>query len=207
MKHSFMPNLQRMAETSTAAAITAAPLTSDKLTELKTKQVANMSALDAEKDFDKKLELMKDGFKISQDIAAEVSAIQKANVAAKLKEANDKKLAFVTNFEAAVLADSAIKAGAAGKQESTDKLAVLRTELQNMVLGTVAKSATVAGEVKSGAGTKGAKSAEIVALHVANLASGMTPTESKKAIEAAGHSRGTTGAVVLAWEKETGLKA
>ena len=185
-------------------------LTSEKLTELKLAQIAKDAEITAEKDFEKRLELTKQQFKIGNDIAAEIAAIQKANIAAKLKEAQDAKLAVVTNFEAAVLADAKVQAGkgtADEKAASADGLTALRTELQNMVLGTVAKPAGAPKAEGAATGTKGAKSAEIVALHVANLAAGMTPTESKKAIEAAGHSRGTTGAVVLAWEKEQGLKA
>ena len=214
MKVSFMPNLQRMAETSTATATLAAitpapPLTSEKLTALKSEQIAKDAEIMAEKDFDKRLEMSKQMFKITNDIAAEIAAIQKANIAAKLKEAQDAKLAVVTNFEAAVLADAKVQAGKGTTDEkaaSADSLTKLRTELQNMVLGTVAKVAGADKTAGAATGTKGAKSAEIVALHVANLAAGMTATESKKAIEAAGHSRGTTGAVVLAWEKEQGIK-
>lgn len=186
----------------------APPLTSEKLTGLIADQKAAVEKMDAEKDFDKKLELNMELFKIGEAIKTEKAAIQKANVAAAVKEAQDKKLAFVINFEAAVLADAKVQAGkgtADEKTASSDALTAQRTELQNIVLGTT-KIATVAKVSNSAAGTKGAKGAEIIALHTANLAAGMTPTESKKAIVDGGHSRGTTGAVVLAWEKEQGAK-
>lgn len=52
--------------------------------------------------------------------------------------------------------------------------------------------------------SKGQKGSEIVELFKANRLAGMNDTENVKAIIEAGHSRGTTGAVVLAYRREIG---
>jgi hypothetical protein len=77
---------------------------------------------------------------------------------------------------------------------------VVKTEL-------VARYATSSPAKKDGtASPKGATGQRIQALHAANIAAGMTRSESSKAIVASGESRGTTDAQILVWEKENGLK-
>jgi hypothetical protein len=194
----------------------APPLESEKLTELKNKLVEQDAVLVAAKTFDERMKAMGDLMKTQADISTEEAAIKKANVEALKKAAADKKVAMVTDFEAAVLADAAIqsdkKSTDEAKAESAAKLTGLRDALKNEVLGNVKIAPAVGATVNAG-GSKGETGKAIIALHEENLAAGMTPTESKKKIgetinpkTGSVYARGTIGAEVLAWEKSNGAK-
>lgn len=148
-------------------------------------------------------------FKISEDIKAEKRNIERSNVeAAKVVERN-KKLANVTNLLSSQTAFDAVSADKKATPEAltaaTDALKLARETVENLILGSSAiKAVTTPG---TGGGTKGAKSAEIVAMHIANKAKGMTDAESKKDIVSHDHAVGTVGSAILAWEREQGLKA
>lgn len=202
------------ASATTVAAVTlpsAPPLESEKLTELNAKIVAKDAELTAATDFDSRMKVMGDMMAIQEQIKTEEASIKKANVEAAKKAAADKKVALVTDFEAAVLADAKVQgsktATADEKTASTDGLTVLRDALKNEILGSV-KVAPTTGNATSNGGGKGETGKAIIALHEANLAAGKTPTESKKLIGEtinpktnAVYARGTIGAEVLAWEK------
>ena len=194
----------------------APPLESEKLTELKAKLVEQDAKCQEAKTFDERMKLMGEIMATQNAIVSEEAAIKKANVEALKKAAADKKVAMVTDFEAAVLADAAIqsdkKATDEAKAESTAKLTALRDNLKNEVLGSV-KIAPAVGGAAVGGGSKGETGKAIIALHEANLAAGKTPTESKKLIgetinpkTGQVYARGTIGAEVLAWEKLNGAK-
>lgn len=184
--------------------------TSDKLTELTAKFDAAYDSMAAIKDTKARQNAMLETFKIQKEIDAEIAGLKQADREAELQMKRNERIALVDTLladHAAVLALPA-KATDADKQAANDKLAASRETVQNELLGRYAASTpskTATGEKATG-GTKGAVGAEIVALHQANLAAGKTPTESKKMIVDGGHSRGTTGAVILAWEKEQGMK-
>ena len=212
--------LQRTAEAGATAAVkemvTAAvkemakpapPLESEKLTELKAKLVAQDKELTAATDFDARMKVMGEMMATQGAIATEEAAIKKANVAAAIKAQQDKKVALITNFEAAVLADAKVQAGkgtADEKAASADGLTVLRDELKNEVLGSV-KAAPATGGTSSANGGKGETGKKIIAAYLAGIASGLDSTAAKKAIIADPYdnvttfSRGTVGAEVKAY--------
>jgi hypothetical protein len=92
--------------------------------------------------------------------------------------------------------------------EETAELAGLVESIKNDLIAKLPAPRTVVanGDKPAATGTKGQKTAEIRAMFDANRAAGMNDTDNVKAIIASGQSRGTTGAVVLAYQRELGEK-
>ena len=169
--------------------------TSPKLTELRAngEKLANawQKTKYGTKEFnDAKLAMLQN----EKEISAELAAIAKVEAEKKLAVLRSEKVAFITTFEAAVLADA---------KKSTDETKAAKQAaydaLVNLVLPAAAvKTAKIAGE---GGGTKGAVSSEIEAAIIAEMRAGKTATEAVKALQTnaynngQGYSRGTTGAV------------
>ncbi len=150
-------------------------------------------------------------FKLQQDEKSEIAAIAKAEKDAELEVKRNERAKLVTDFEAAAIADATLQASKASKEDkekSKDALTAQRDALTNELLGRLAASSpskTATGNTATG--TKGAIAADIRSAFVANRAAGMTDTANIKAIIESGFSRGTTGAVVLAYQREIGEKA
>lgn len=183
----------------------APPLESEKLTELNAKLLKQDEFLTAAKTFDERMKAMGEMMATQEAIKTEEASIKKANVAAAIKAANDKKTAMVDNFAAAVLADAKVQAGkgtADEKAASTAELTKLSDELKNAVLGSVKAAPTTTGAATGGKGETGKK---IIAAYLAGIASGLDSTAAKKAIIADPYdnvttfSRGTVGAEVKAY--------
>ena len=103
----------------------------------------------------------------------------------------------------------ASKATADEKAAHYDAYKLLLIEMENIVAGAIptVKAATTSVDKQEGDGTKGATGKAIIDLFLANRADGLSDTDNVKAIIAKGYSRGTTGAVVLAWQRANGEKA
>lgn len=198
-------------------AVPAAEVTSPKLVEIRT-------AMDAI--FDKQATFTKETpradkvaanvelFKLGNDEKAEIANIKKAENDAKIAEARNARVKMLDDLLAAYSANQAgignTKLKLEDKNALNDTYHKLRENVVNELLAKYAKStpatATATGD-KHATGTKGSTSATIREAFIANRAAGMTDTDNVKAIIASGQSRGTTGAVVLAYQREIGEKA
>lgn len=155
-------------------------------------------------------------FKTNKLIEAEISNIKKVENDAKVAELRNARIAVVANYKAAVIADYVVqndkKATDEAKLASAESLTTLeeglKTELLKTVPGSTPAKSAAAG-TSAGGGEKGATTKRIRGffdeIRASNPAA--TQTEIVKDIIARGESRGTTGAVVLAYMKELGEKA
>lgn len=200
-----------MSETKQAATPAPAPKpTSEKLTQLEAEKkqlVANM--LKCEPDTPEMEAAMEAVYKQNGLIKAEIAEIRKAEQAAKIAEARNAKLAVIAKYDEARDALRSLPKNAKEDERAaaTDAFNAAKTALENLVIGSAGstKAATVPGDKKQ-PGEKGATSRRIIEKFLANRTAGMNDTDNVKAIIASGESRGTTGAVVLAWQRENGEK-
>lgn len=176
--------------------------TSELLTKLKADKKTAWAAMLACTDPESKeaLDAQMNVLKINGGIKAEIARINKEEADAKTQELRNKRITVRVAYGAAVLAAAAKGAGQAEK----DALIALETELDNLLLPVHVSAPKDAGT--SGAGTKGAKSAEIVAAYVAGKAAGKTDAQIKKELVEAGHAVGTVGSAILAHQRATGEK-
>ncbi len=131
-------------------------------------------------------------YKKSVEIEAEKNNIRKQVKLAHDEEVRNAKKALITDYKDSI--------GTEGEQAAYDKLA-------EAILGAAKMPVKVAADgTAKPAGERGRIGNVIRELFIANRAAGMNDTENKKAIQAAGYSRGTTGAVVLAYQQEIGEK-
>jgi hypothetical protein len=128
-----------------------------------------------------------DVFKTQKLVDAEIANIGKAAADAKLAEQRNAR---------AKMADDLIAAVKAG---NADNIAAARELVVNELLAKYSHSSPA--KTGTGTGTKGATSGAIREILLAEIASGHTVTDAKKAAEAQGYSRGTTGAVATAMIK------
>lgn len=138
-------------------------------------------------------------WKIKGLIKAAEQAIENEANAAKLAEARNQRVAMFDNAVAAALS--------AGTDSEAFK--GLREAVVNELLakfGTATKATTTASTSAS-TGERGATGKRIREAFIANRAAGMNDTDNAKAIIASGESRGTTGAVILAYQREIGEKS
>lgn len=153
-------------------------------------------------------------YKTNKLIDAEIAGIKRAENEAKIAELRNNRIAFVTNYKAAVIADFLVqndkKADEAAKLASGENLLKLeeglKTELLKTVPGSTPAKTAAAGDKP--AGEKGA-TAKRIRGYFDEIRAGnpsATQTEIVKDIIARGESRGTTGAVVLAYMQELGEK-
>lgn len=184
--------------------------TNDKIEALRKSYAEKFASMATLTDHKQQQAAMLETFKINSEIESEIKTLKTTEIAAATEAAKQARLTLLTDVLAAqlVLAQLPKNANEADKNSATDKFNSAKTAIEDVLLSKFAhvKKAANVTEGDKPAGNKGATGAEIVSLHVANLAGGMTPAESKAAIVTGGHSRGTTGAVVLAWEREQGLK-
>ncbi len=182
--------------------------TSEKLTKLRDDKKAAWKALISIEDGESKeaVDAKLAVYNVDQAIKAEITAIKAAEQAAIVAEKRNAKVALMDTYDAAVIALST--APKADKQAAQDAVTAAREVIVNALLSTVGGTAKVAGDKPAGDNVAGAgaTSKAIVELFIANRALGMDDTSNKKAIVDAGFSRGTTGAAVLAWQKENGEK-
>jgi len=199
-----------MSEQTTAVAPAPAP-TSEKLTALQAEKKTLVAAMLACTPDTPEMEAaMEAVYKQNGLIKAEIGEIKKAEHAVKVAEARNAKLALIANYDAARDALKALPKSAKDDERNaaTDAFNAAKTALENAVIGSVGSlKADPADGQKKQPGEKGATSKRIVEKFLANRAAGMNDTENVKAIIASGESRGTTGSVVLAWQRENGEKS
>lgn len=202
-------------EQNTGTTPTTQPLpTSAKLVELQTAFAAKFAGLAGLTTMAEQQSAMLETFKIQKEIDAEIANIKTQERQAELEKQRNARIELVTNLETTLTAklkvDAEKKSSDEERNAANDAYLAAREIVTNELLARYATSkpaAKTAGDASDKpAGERGKTGAEIIALHTANLAAGMSPADSKAAIVASGFSRGTTGAVVLAWEREQGLK-
>lgn len=109
----------------------------------------------------------------------------------------------------AVIAINATEASIDEKNAVYDAYKAKREIVVNELLAKYAtsKPSTVATQgVAKSTSTNGNKAADILAMFHEQRAQGIPDATIKKNIEAAGHARGTVGAVILAWQRANGEK-
>lgn len=144
---------------------------------------------------------MLEGFKIQKEIEAEQNAMKRAEGEAKIQELRNQRIGLATAYKDAVLANTG-----KGKNDETQAAEDAAYEaLVNELLSKYAAKTTAPVGDKP-AGTKGETSKKILERYQFHLSTGLDSTAAKKAVIDEGYARGTVGAVVLAWEKETGVK-
>lgn len=133
-----------------------------------------------------------DVYKQQKLIDAEIANIRKAEADLKVAELRNARVAMMDNYDKA----------------TGDDKAKLREAIVNELLAKYAHStpAKVATDGSTG-GSKGATSAAIKEILLSEIAGGATVTDAKKAAEAKGYSRGTTGAVATAMIKAGEISA
>lgn len=182
--------------------------TSEKLTELKGKRAELLNAIRFEIDEDKAFELNQELFGIGQQMKAEIASLKAEDAKAEIEAKRAAKVAELTNLVNLGIVND--KVAADKKSTDEDKAAAKLAfdtafdAISNQILGSVPKVATA--KAAGGAVSKSGTSAEIVEKHQANLAAGMSSTDSKKTLVEQGFSRGTVGAAILAWERSNGIK-
>ena len=187
-------------------------LTSEKLELLKKQHADKFASLQVlVYDTPEQAAAMTDLFKLGNDINAEIANVKKAEVAAKAAELRTERLANLEDYKNAVLLHFTAIQKPANKRTPEEVEAIkLHSDneksaydnLANMILGSVPKQ-HVATVAKDGV-PKESKGIAIRDMYIANKAAGMTNTQAEKAIVELGYSRGTTGAVCLAYRKEIG---
>lgn len=184
--------------------------TSPKLVEIRAAIDAKLSTDQSKLDRAGKLALNLEIFGLTNDEKTEIANIKKAAAEAKSAEARNAKIAVVDNLIAAAIASHVAQADKKltmdEKNAANDTMHKFRETVVNQILGSKPTVANPGGSEKSTA-TKGETGKKIVEAFLANRASGMTDTENVKAIITSGFSRGTTGAVVLAYQREIGEKS
>lgn len=187
---------------------------SENLTKLQAELAAKWSHMVAQTPGSKEaLDANLDVYKQQKLIDGEIATIRKGWADEELAVKRNERVKLLDNYIELVITDRAIqadkKADIATKDAATKEANDAREVLVNQLLSKFAAAApakTAANGTTTTAGPKGAKTAEIRAAFDANRAAGMGDTDNVKAIIASGHSRGTTGAVVLAYQRELGEK-
>lgn len=144
----------------------------------------------------------------------EIAALKKAEQDEILAAKRNERVALVVNLLEAqktkIATDADKKATDEQKIEAANKFEAAYEIVVNEILAKYAASKpskpATEGVAPTG-GSRGKTGDEIRSLFIANRQTGMTDTDNVKAIIAAGYSRGTTGAVVLAYQREIGEKA
>lgn len=202
--------------------------TSEKLLSIRADIERVMGELVAEPDMKKKLAKVEEVQKLQHDEKAEQAAIKKAILDEKIAANRNARIALVTNvidiasilavfmateFAAAPEVEKADEPGVftkpadilARSNDLNEQLKAAREVVVNELLGKPAKVADTAAGTATQSGEKGETSKAIIARYEALIGEGVTDTEARKTIIKEGFSRGTTGAVVLAYRKEKGL--
>lgn len=153
-------------------------------------------------------------YKINQLIKAEQAGLLKIAHEQEIAEKRNARIVLADNLVSAAVHHTKIHATksstADDKTAADDALAAASEVVKNELLAKFAVSTpskSVATGTTAVAGGKGATTLAIRAAFDANRASGMSDSANIKAIIDSGFSRGTTGAVVLAYQKELGEKS
>lgn len=185
---------------------------SELLTKLRNDYSVAFDAMKLLTDINEQQKSMLVTFKIQKEIEGEITNIKTLARDAEAQMKRNERIKLVDTLLAAhvakLMVDSDKKSTEEARNVANDAFNAAKDVVQNELLaryGTSKPSTSVATGTTS-TGERGAKGAEILAEHQANLAGGKTVPESKAAIVASGHAVGTVGAVILKWEREQGLK-
>jgi len=196
----------------TTQAVTIAP-TSEKLTEIQAAIVSKKAELKQAyiNDDDAATETLGlELFALKQSEKAELSAINKAEIAAKIEAERNKRKAIATDFEAAILANAILqadkKADETAKAESESNLATMREALINELLSGKAATPKAVTSGNAESGKSSAKAGEIVEMYKSEIAAGKNHTEAMQSVIAAGVKRGTAWKPIDDYRKANGLK-
>lgn len=193
-------------QTGTVTPIPEKIYTSEKLTEIENRLNALLDTDQSKMDRAAKLKINLDLFALQNDEKAEIASLKKAESEAKVQEARNAKTKLVDDFGAAAIenyiASNDKKLSIDDKNAKNDTFHKLRENVVNAVLGS--KPVTASTGTATATGTKGETGTKIRDRYIALKAEGKTNTEAEKAIVAEGFSRGTTGAVCLAYRREIG---
>lgn len=145
-------------------------------------------------------------YKVQKNIDAEIANIKQAENQKVLDEQRNQRVAMydesIVSFgRAAGLSEEQI-----AEAQKNESYKALRENCVNALLAKYAASkptGTIGGNGQTSA-PKGATSKAIIEMWEKNRAAGMSDTDNVKDIIASGQSRGTTGAVTLAWRREHG---
>lgn len=185
--------------------------TSPKLVEIRAAIDSKLSTDQSKLDRAGKLALNLEIFGLTNDEKTEIANIKKATAEAKSAEARNAKIKVADDYAAAAIANHIAqndkKLSLDDKNAANDTFHKLRETVINAILGSRPTATKDGTATEKSTGTKGETGKKIVEAFLANRATGMTDTENVKAIIASGFSRGTTGAVVLAYQREIGEKA
>lgn len=203
-------NETKPAETAAPAAKKEPVYESEKLTALQSKKSETMKAAVVETDATKQEDLMLEVYKINQEISREIAEIKKHEAELELKAKRDAKVALFDNAVAAKLESDRVsqddKMSIEEKNVVYDNAKKLREEVINLLLGTVKHTATATGK-KASSGTRGATTQSIRELITPMFAAGQDGASIRASIiKDHGYNDGTANAVILAYEKEIGLK-
>lgn len=180
---------------------------SEKLTELRSKRLEfKKLARTFEPDSAEEENALLEAYKIDQLIKAEIVAINAAEAKQKLEIARNERIALFTNALIALFGGNAEQleaqiAGLTDEQKTLFDTAsnVVKNELLAKYAGNKPATAKTSGDDKKAG--DGATKNDIVELHIANVASGMDDSASRKAIEALGHARSTVWHAVNNYNK------
>lgn len=191
---------------------TAPEPTSEKLTEIRAKMDSLFASQKTITDRKLLLESNLEIYKLTQDEKTEIANIKKTESELKQQEAKNARIAMVDNLLAAHTDNLAALNNDSmtldEKNAVNDTFHSLRESVVNELLARYPKSTPAKSDGKPATdGTKGATGAAIIERFLANRNAGMDDTANKKEIETVGgFSRGTIGAVILAWQKANGEK-
>lgn len=188
--------------------------TSAKLVELQSLKIAAQKLLTktevGTEDFDKSVLAIT---QIGDEIKKELANIKRLEAELKLADERNARVAKRVQFEEALRAEMDYFYGEYKKTKNMEAMNLLTdaTKKASIVLDeellNKSRSIKTNGVTKTSSGvSKGDTGEKIIELFLANREAGMDDTENKKAVINAGFSRGTTGAVVLAWQRENGEK-
>lgn len=189
--------------------------TSEKLTELKSKK-KELYEKEVKAEYDSKewLDLRLEGFKISEQIKAEIANIKKAESEAELQVKRNERIALLDNVLDlhTQVVNSIGNQGMSLEEKNAvnDQFQKAREVVVNELLAKYAgaKPAAPSTNGSTTTGTRGATTAAIRALIAPMYANGISGAEVRKSIIGEhGFNDGTANAVILAYEKELGLKS
>lgn len=185
--------------------------TSENLTKIQSDITAVKIAIRNESDDLAQDKLIAQLGKLKADEKAEISTLTKSENDRLALEAKHARLVIRDNYRDAILADHIAqndkKVSAEDKQAAADNLAAHHETIGNALIASFKPvgSAIVSGTASVGT-VKGATSLAIVERYKTLKATEMSDADAKKIIVSEGFAVGTTGAAILAYQREIGVK-
>lgn len=170
--------------------------TSPKLDELRAKKLEfKKLARTFEPDSDEENNALMEAYKVEQLIKAEIAGIKTAEAQMELQTKRNER---VQLFDNAIALYDAMNASG-GEQSAIDAYNTAAEIVVNILIGTLATKLTPAKV--TGNKTEAPAGGDILTAHIANIATGMDDSASRKALETAGHKRSTVWHTVNNYNK------